>query len=79
MFEIESNIPVPAARGKQSPYPFRQMAVGDSFFCPVGGLTVAQLSRKLYGAANSYARVDGTGKKFSVRAAEGGARVWRRA
>lgn len=79
MFEIESNIPVPAARGKESPYPFRQMAVGDSFFCPVGEMTAAQLSRKLSSAAGSYARIDGTGKKFSTRAGDGGVRVWRRA
>lgn len=79
MFEIESNIPVPAARGKESPYPFRQMAVGDSFFCPVGELTLTQLGRKLSSAAVSYARADGTGKKFSTRAGDGGVRVWRRA
>lgn len=35
--KVESGIPMPAHNSRQGKYPWRAMAVGDSFFVPIGG------------------------------------------
>jgi hypothetical protein len=64
MFEVEKNIPVPAAKtGTQryrAKYPFADMGVGDSFFVPVTYTsTASEMTRRLnsaIGCAHSAAR-----------------------
>lgn len=69
MFTIEKNIPIPNSRSNRPQLPFDQMEVGDSFLAP-------DLSKnRVYNAANEY-RLK-TGKRFLVRAVEGGTRCWR--
>ena len=66
MITIEKGVPLQTNR---QTYPFAQMAIGDSFF-------VADISSsKLTSAASYWAKRHGT--KFTVRAVDGGARVWR--
>lgn len=70
MIEIEKGIPIPAVkRHRSDKYPWRTMGIGDSFL----------ILGKKPGCAVSIARVAGRrcGRKFSVRAVEGGYRVWR--
>lgn len=64
---IEKNVPLPTNTVKAK-YPFEAMEVGDSFF-------VDRKPATLYGAARR-AAVRLT-RKFAVREAEGGSRVWR--
>ena len=70
-FVVEHNIPVPTSSGKGRPskYPWAVMKVGDSFFVP--GIKTVQIA----GVAQSQARNHGT--KWTTRAVNGGARVWR--
>lgn len=66
-YDITSDVPMPtSARAK---YPFAEMAVGDSFGVPDGE------ARRVRGAASDYGRRNGM--RFSVKAHEGGYRVWR--
>lgn len=48
-FEIESGIPIPERKKRQSKYPFSRLEVGDSFFVP--GKTALNFARMAY--ANS--------------------------
>jgi len=71
-FEIEKNHVVPASvdgLGRREKYPWSQMEVGDSFFVKDGEV------RKVAGAACHAGRR--AGKKFVVRAVDGGVRAWR--
>jgi hypothetical protein len=77
--KIDKGIPVTphgncGVLGK-SKYPFREMAVGDSFFAPLGGAQRSSLSRMATGWTKD------TGFKFVTRkATEGGqegVRIWR--
>jgi hypothetical protein len=64
--KIESDIPVPASKGK---YPFRQMKVGDSIFIPNMNSS-SQIS-------GSFGQLRKAGFKFLCRKLNGGIRVWR--
>lgn len=33
-FQVERNVPVPASRAMECPYPFDEMSIGDSFLIP---------------------------------------------
>lgn len=67
--QIESGIPMPTIQGRPNMYPWKDMAVGDSFKpenTPIRTMyTMACRAGKLYG------------KKFAVRSTENGYRVWR--
>jgi len=60
--KIEKNIPIPA-RHKEVKYPFRTMAVGDSFF--------------VKGTEGFYPSARDAGVKITARKMNGGFRVWR--
>lgn len=72
--KIEKGVEIPKmTRGaglkpRTSKYPFAEMEVNDSFF-------VAVEPKKFSGTV--YAAAKRTGKKFTIRAWEGGCRVWR--
>ncbi len=71
-FKIEHNIPVPpVARAGVYKYPFRALAVGDSFFVPKA---VAK-TETLQSIAAYNRRALGT--KYAVRSVDGGTRIWR--
>jgi hypothetical protein len=70
-FQIEKNVAPPTSRGGgKALYPFADMNVGDSFFVPE---TIKRTN--VQNAAYMYACRKNV--KFSVRAVEGGLRVWR--
>lgn len=71
MIQIEKDVPlVTAPRTRGSKYPFKDMAVGDSFAVPLK-------AQSLRSIATSYAKKEQGTVKFAVRIAEGGSRVWR--
>jgi hypothetical protein len=71
MFKIEKKIPITrtVTPGAPAKYPWRVMQVGDSFFVP------NIKSPTLAGSSNAAAKR--LNMKFTVRAVEGGVRVWR--
>lgn len=73
MFQIESNIPVPASGKRTAVYPYKAMGVGDSFMLQHEDSKRA--FSRLAASSGSYARKNGV--KFAVRKVAGGARVWR--
>jgi hypothetical protein len=70
-FQIESGVPVPAAKPGTRQFPFAEMQVGDSFFVSGGNKAEIRASQ----AAYQYAKVHGV--KFTTGAVEGGRRIWR--
>ena len=71
-FKIEDGHAIPAARqhnGRREKYPWSQLDVGQSFFVKDVPL------RSMCSTASHAGRRNG--KKFLVRDAEGGVRVWR--
>ena len=66
MFKIDKDVPMPNMWQK---YPLGDMEIGDSFFLPRAKTqNISPMLRK-YSIRNN--------KKFSVRAVDGGVRVWR--
>lgn len=59
--KIEKGIPVPLK--KSAKYPWKEMAVGDSFF--------------VAGKSSYFPAHDAEGRKFTQRMVDGGLRVWR--
>ena len=68
MYKIEKNVPLKAWK-MESTYPFEQMEIGDSFFVENG-------NRITLGQAAAYQKRK-HGQVYSVRAVDGGLRVWR--
>jgi len=72
---IEDGVPLPDRGFKTSPFPFRQMSVGQSVFIPQASVVAAR-------TAAAYASKDGS-RKFVTRKAdregEEGLRIWRSA
>lgn len=72
MIPIDKGIPIPTRchgrRGVRVLYPFPDMEIGDSFFVEGSASSVES-------AASSYGKR--TGRKFTTRYVDGGARVWR--
>jgi len=70
-FQIDSNIPIPPRyrNGINASFPFKEMAVGDSFW--VDGET----SKRARAAASTFSKA--TGHKYTTRADGDGVRVWR--
>jgi len=84
--EIESGIPIPdrgygygnSNSGRKAIYPFKDMAVGDSFFVPVeNGRTPAQTRAGITGAIAYHIKTH-PGRRFVSRVVEGGVRFWRK-
>ena len=71
MFKIEKKLPIPKANHTGAKkYPWREMAVGDSFFVPTPVKTAT-----MRGQASMWGiKLKG---RFTVRDVEGGVRVWR--
>ena len=82
MFEIQRDVPVPTAArgGRPSIYPFRDMAVGDSFAVPAPGgpADIAKTAERLYFAVQ-YARRKDRELHFTVRRQADHVGVWRTA
>lgn len=71
-FKIEDGYAIPAERQprvRRAKYPWNELEVGQSFF--VGGARLRSMSSTASHAGRR------TGRKFIVRNAEGGVRVWR--
>jgi hypothetical protein len=71
VIKIESGIPMPESTGagRTPKYPWKEMSVGDSFFDGTAAKTT--LASAAYKASRIY------GMKYSIRAVDGGVRVWR--
>ena len=70
MIAIEKNVPLPkTGSGARAKYPWKTMAVGDSFF--VANVKPPRFSTTKSSAARS------TGFTFTCRTVDGGTRVWR--
>ena len=69
MYKVEKKIPIPQDGRHGTKYPFPDMQIGDSI----------EFDREEYHRVYSAARIYGYrhGKKFSVRAKDGKARIWR--
>ena len=71
--KIEKNIPIPPTkpRGRQSPFPFAEMEVNDSFFFdnPKG--------HKQWNSPHAWRRKFQPDWKFVIRPENGGFRCWR--
>ena len=66
--KIDSGVPLPE-KANATKYPFREMAVGDSFFVP--GKKSGDFSGQVAQAKKA------TGFNFTTRTLDGGVRVWR--
>ena len=65
VYKVEKGVPCPGRHGIK--YPFREMAVGDSFFVPNGERNSIGVSAvKILGKGN-----------FTIRSVDGGVRAWR--
>ena len=70
MIEIETGIPIPPrSRGRQDKYPWRTMAVGNSF--------IAKDAKSSSMSTLIAAAQKRNGHKYTRRAVEGGVRIWR--
>lgn len=67
-YTIEKKVPLPELRSDHK-YPFSKMTVGDSF------LWEGKTSTKISVASNYYRKK--LGFRFTIRAVEGGFRIWR--
>ncbi len=65
--KVESGIPMP--RKGNSPYPFHEMKVGDSFAVPLSQSDRARSAARMHGVRH--------GKKFAGRAGTKNYRIWR--
>lgn len=80
MYSLEAGVPIPETKTghHRMRYPFKEMAVGDSFFVPFGDEDKpSSLLRRLCSAAGSASfRLDWH-PTFIARTVDGGVRVWR--
>ena len=76
MYKIEKGVSVPTITRAKQPvkYPWKELAVGDSFLVPTGAVK-PQSVRAAVGQANrTY-----PDRRFTSRTVDGGVRVWRSA
>ena len=66
--EINKKIPIPPLK-KRNVYPYKDMAIGDSFFVPTGKIQIV--------CNANYRTGKQLGKKFIARKDQEGVRVWR--
>ncbi len=73
-FVVDKDIPIPERMGsdRRRKYPWPDMEVGDSVFIESSEL---RERKAISGSAYGYAR--DSKKKFTIRAVDGGFRVWR--
>ena len=80
MYKIEDGIPLPAGGRSCSgfKYPMRELKIGQSFLASTAGMSPeeAERQRRLL-ASHSTTAGKAVGGKFTVRAVDGGYRVWR--
>lgn len=74
MYAIDTNIPVPTKTKRARThwaikYPWHKLDRGDSFFVPDGNLKSLRSSASMQKGR--------TGRKYLVRAVDGGVRIWR--
>ena len=70
LFAIEKGIPIPPhGNSRTSKYPWADLCVGDSFFVP--GVKTDAMAGSKANATKKY------NAKYSMRAVDGGVRVWR--
>ncbi len=74
MFEVEKGVPMPkpVRAGRQTKYPWKELAVGDSFFVPADAVKPQSARGAVRTANRIYAD-----RRFATRTVEGGIRVWR--
>jgi hypothetical protein len=75
MITIDKGIPVPPLRMRHSKYPWAEMVVGDSFFIEAAAADLKARAANLSRGATSAGKQ--LGRRFTVRKADGGVRVWR--
>tara|TARA_R110002110_G_scaffold64634_2_gene178545 strand:- start:5248 stop:5493 length:246 start_codon:yes stop_codon:yes gene_type:complete len=77
---VEKNIPVPPLPQPKRLYPFPDMEVGDSFFCPAKVEDALLVVTRIRTASRAFrARHGATTKKFKIRRVAKGVRCWRTA
>lgn len=77
MYEIEKNVPIPPEyrRTRESKYPLKKMAKGDSFLIPVPADAPKESYARAQQSVQSYA--SRWKIKVTTRKIDGGVRVWR--
>lgn len=77
MFEIEKNVPIPpkSRNERDSKYPLRQMAAGDSFLIAIPDGAPKEQYARAQQSVQSYA--SRWKVKVTTRKVDGGVRVWR--
>jgi len=79
MFKIETGVAIPPMTrgGRETMYPFKEMAIGDSFYVPLRGSPIKTIFRLQNSILGSARRRRYPGKQFSTRAEGEGVRCWR--
>lgn len=75
MYQVDSNVEVPQAKGKRNAYPFKSLEIGDSFFIPVEKIDITKSQRKMSAICVTTGKRHG--KKFVTRRVDGGLRIFR--
>lgn len=75
-FLIQSGVPMPTPRCRESQYPFLDMKRGDSFLVACEAAESKRMLGRLWAAARSFGKRN-NGCKFITRIVEGGVRCWR--
>lgn len=73
-FSIDRGVPLPIDRYI---YPFEDMQVGDSFFCPDGAEEPVLAARRVRVAVLAHMKKTYREAKYLVRVVDGGVRCWR--
>jgi hypothetical protein len=76
MFEIEKDVPPPAAKENAS-YKFERLAVGDSIFVPSTVALLPTTANRLRWAVKKYRRTHAPLTKWRTATKVNGIRVWR--
>lgn len=74
-YKIESGIEAPQTDNRGGKYPFKLMAVGDSFFVPGSAENINRVALRVANAAHYAAKRYGF--RFTTRRNADGVRVWR--
>jgi hypothetical protein len=74
-YVVDKDVPIPAARGAYSKYPFGDVEVGDSFIVPPGDIDPRVVANRVQVAAKGFGRRNGM--LFTTRSTSQGVRVWR--
>lgn len=80
IYKVDKDVPIPENRGRRfgtSVYPFRDMAIGDSFFVPATSPEEQVVIGKRIASSGTNKALRKDGMYFTVRKVEGGVRCWR--